>query len=220
MMEDILTGKTQVHLVVDEVSKLLVHQKMLPALQGLREAATSSGFSLEIASAFRGLDAQLAIWNAKALGLRPLLDDKGEVLDFKTLSPVDIIYAILRWSALPGASRHHWGSDFDVYDKGRIPVDYKVQLIPQEYDVGGVFGDFNLWLDKNLEKFNFFRPYAEDLGGIAPEKWHLSYAPVSNIYQSALSYELIQTTIENSNIELKDIILKELPVIYPRFINI
>ncbi|MCZ8486094.1 D-alanyl-D-alanine carboxypeptidase family protein [Vibrio lentus] len=23
--------------------------------------------------------------------------------------------AILRWSALPGASRHHWGCDFDVF---------------------------------------------------------------------------------------------------------
>ena len=25
----------------------------------------------------------------------------------------------------------------------------------------------------------FYRPYARDHGGIAPERWHLSYAPVS-----------------------------------------
>ncbi|MBC7428790.1 MAG: D-alanyl-D-alanine carboxypeptidase family protein [Bacteriovorax sp.] len=62
---------------------------------------------MEIASAFRGFDAQLSIWNAKAKGLRTLFDDQGNALDYKTLSSVEIVYAILRWSALPGASRQH-----------------------------------------------------------------------------------------------------------------
>ncbi|MBC7712273.1 MAG: M15 family metallopeptidase [Rhizobacter sp.] len=220
MNTDILTGKTQVHLVVDAYSTLLVHKKMQPALETLREEASKNGFSLEIASAFRGFDAQLSIWNAKAKGLRTLFDDQGNALDYKTLTPVEIVYAILRWTALPGASRHHWGSDFDVYDKSRMPEDYKVQLLPQECVPAGIFGDFHLWLDDNLKQHNFFRPYATDLGGIAPEKWHLSYYPVSNEYQAALSYELVHSTIESADIELKDIILNELPVIYPRFINI
>ncbi len=220
MNQNILTGKTEEHLVVDEYSKLLVHQQMLPALEALREEAKLKGFSLEIASAFRGFEAQLAIWNAKARGLRPLFDDQGVALDFQSLSPIDIVYAILRWSALPGASRHHWGTDFDVYDKSRMPADYKVQLLPSEYEAGGVFGDFNIWMNKNLNQFQFYRPYEKDTGGIAPEMWHLSYFPLSNDYQRALSYELIQSTIENADIELKDIILAELPLIYPRFINI
>lgn len=220
MNNDILTGKTVEHLVLDVHSGLLVHKQMQKPLAALREAAKINGFSLEIASAFRGFDAQLAIWNAKAQGHRPLLDDQGLALDYSSLSPTEIVYAILRWSALPGASRHHWGTDFDVYDKSHMPENYKVQLVPQETEVGGIFADFHLWLDDNLARFDFYRPYAHDLGGIAPEKWHLSYSPISHGYQAALSYELIQSTIKNADIEFKEIILEELPAIYPRFINI
>lgn len=220
MNDNILTGKTEEHLVLDEYSHLLVHHEMLPSLKSLRNEARKNGFSLEIASAFRGFEAQLSIWNAKAKGMRPLLDDQGLTLDYNNLSPIEIVYAILRWTALPGASRHHWGCDFDVYDKSRMPEGYKVQLTPQESAPDGVFGHFHLWLDDHLKKFNFYRPYQYDLGGIAPEKWHLSYFPVSSNYQTALSFELVESTIKASTIELKDIILNELPLIYPRFINI
>lgn len=219
-MKDIITGKSQTHLILDEESNLLVHKEVLASLQTMREEAAAAGFNLKLASAFRGYDQQLNIWNAKAKGLRPLLDSSGVALDYSTLSPTEIVYAILRWSALPGASRHHWGSDMDVYDSSRMPEGYKVQLVPQESQPGGVFADFHLWLDDNLKYFNFFRPYAHDLGGIAPERWHLSYAPIANEYQKALSYELLEETISSADIELKPIILKELPEIYQRFINI
>jgi LAS superfamily LD-carboxypeptidase LdcB len=219
-MKNILTGKTQEHLVLDIPSQLLMHQRVQPALATLRDAAEAAGFSLQMTSAFRGFDQQLAIWNAKAKGLRTLYNDQGVALDYNTLSPTEIVYAILRWSALPGASRHHWGTDIDVYDKSRMPEGYKVELLPQETEAGGVFADFHLWLDDNLKDHNFFRPYAHDLGGIAPEKWHISYFPISNDFQKALTFELIEETIINTDIELKSIILKELPEIYQRFINI
>ena len=144
MNNDNITGNTQDHLVLDQHSKLFVHKDMQQALNALRNQARKDGFSLEIASAFRSFESQLKIWNAKARGERILLDDQGLALDYKTLSPKEIVYAILRWSALPGASRHHWGSDFDVYDSSNMPKDYKVQLIPSEYEVGGIFSDFNL----------------------------------------------------------------------------
>lgn len=186
----------------------------------MREEASAAGFSLKIASAFRSFDQQLNIWNKKAQGLRPLLDSNGVELDYSNLTPTEIVYAILRWSALPGASRHHWGSDIDVYDNSHIPEGHKVQLVPQESGPGGIFEEFHLWLDDNLKHFNFFRPYAHDLGGIAPERWHLSYAPLANEFQKALTYELLENCILNTEIELKPIILKELPEIYQRFINI
>ncbi len=220
MIEEILTGKTEEHLTIDGISKNLIHKDMLSALQILRNEAKAFGFSLEIASAFRSFEAQLKIWNAKALGLRPLFNDQGVALDYNSLSPEEIVYSILRWSALPGASRHHWGTDFDVYDSSCLSADYKVQLLPLEYEVGGAFSEFNIWLEKNMASYGFYRPYETDQGGIAPEKWHLSFAPVSKIYQTALSYELIHSTVEAADIELKEIILRELPLIYPRFINI
>lgn len=219
-MKDIITGKTQEHLILDEESNLFVHKEVLPSLRTMRDEAAAAGFSLKLASAFRSFDQQLNIWNAKAKGLKPLLDSQGVPLDYDTLSPTEIVYAILRWSALPGASRHHWGSDMDVYDSSRMPEGYKVQLVPQESQPGGVFADFHLWLDDNLKHFRFFRPYAHDLGGIAPERWHLSYAPISNEYQKILTYELLEETISTADIELKPVILQELPEIYQRFINI
>ena len=219
-MKNILTGKTEEHLVLDEPSQLLIHHRVQPALATLRDEAQKAGFNLQMTSAFRGFDKQLSIWNAKAKGLRTLFDSNGIALDYSTLSPTEIVYAILRWSALPGASRHHWGTDMDVYDTSRMPEDYKVELLPQETEPDGVFGDFHLWLDDNLKHHNFFRPYAHDLGGIAPEKWHLSYFPISNEYQKQLTFEMVEETIINCEIELKDIILRELPEIYQRFINI
>lgn len=219
-MKLILTGQTQEHLILDEESNLMLHKEAIASLKTMREEASAAGFSLKIASAFRSFDQQLNIWNKKAQGLRPLLDSNGVELDYSNLTPTEIVYAILRWSALPGASRHHWGSDIDVYDNSHIPEGHKVQLVPQESGPGGIFEEFHLWLDDNLKHFNFFRPYAHDLGGIAPERWHLSYAPLANEFQKALTYKLLENCILNTEIELKPIILKELPEIYQRFINI
>lgn len=219
-MNVILTGKTEIHLIKDEPSQLLVNIDMLEALNGLRDAAAAEGFHLMIESAFRGFDHQLRIWNAKARGERPLFNDQGIAQDYSKLSPKEILYAILRWSALPGASRHHWGTDIDVYDQSRMPEGYKAQLLPQESLPGGVFYEFHQWLNGSLKDYDFFRPYAADLGGIAPESWHISYAPISNVYQKNLTFELIEQTILETDIELKSIILQELPEIYRRFINI
>lgn len=219
-MKDILTGKTQEHLILDQSSQCLIHKDVQTSLEKLKAQSHTAGFQLEIVSGFRSFDHQLAIWNAKAQGTRPLYDDIGNLLDFKTLSPREVLYFILRWSALPGASRHHWGTDFDVVDKKAITEGYKVQLTPQETSPEGIFGPFHLWLDQHLNQTDFFRPYASDNGGIAPEKWHLSYAPLSDQFQKALSFELIQETISNANIELKALILQELPEIYQRFIDI
>lgn len=219
-MKDILTGKTKRHLILDPQSGLLVHNEMLDSLNRIRDDASLAGFQLAMTSAFRSFEDQLKIWNAKARGEKILYNDKSIPLDYQSLTKKEILYAILRWSALPGASRHHWGSDFDVYDHNAITLDYKVLLLPEETAPQGIFGSFHLWLDQNLDRYNFFRPYSIDTGGIAPERWHLSYAPISSTYQASLSFELIEETIKNSDIELKEIILEELPEIYRRFINI
>ncbi len=220
LLELVLIGKTQQHLILDEISGKLIHHEMKNDFTKLREQARVAGFSLSIASSFRSFEDQLKIWNAKARGERPVLSSTGDVIEISTLSKRELIYAILRWSALPGASRHHWGSDFDVFDSSALPDNYKVKLTPDETDDGGVFAAFHLWLDDNLAKYSFFRPYAIDTNGIAPERWHLSYFPLADNFQKNLSYELIESTIMNSDIDLKETLLNELPEIYSRFINI
>ena len=216
----ILTGQSEEHLTQDFLTQKFIHKEMVLALDALRNDALSAGFSLAIASSFRSFEAQLKIWNAKARGERVLLDSHGVALDFSLLSKKELIHAILRWSALPGASRHHWGTDFDVFDANALVEGYKVQLTTAETEGEGLFAPFHLWLDGSLEKHGFYRPYSDDRGGIAPEKWHLSFRKIANEYEREFTYELLEQTIINADIELKDIILEELPEIFRRYVQL
>jgi LAS superfamily LD-carboxypeptidase LdcB len=166
-----------------------LHVEVIPPFLSLQAAASEAGFELQIVSGFRGFERQLAIWNGKANGSRPVLDKQSHIIDMSLLSDTDKALAIMRWSALPGCSRHHWGTDFDIYDAAAVSVDYEVQLTPEEVSSGGVFAPMHDWLDDYLASSlsGFFRPYAEDNGGIAPERWHLSYAPVANRYEVVFS---------------------------------
>ena len=68
-------------------------------------------------SSFRDFARQLQIWNGKFSGERPMFDAGGRPARRGALSPRERIDAILLWSALPGASRHHWGTDLDLIDR-------------------------------------------------------------------------------------------------------
>ena len=65
------------------------------------------------------------------------------------------------FSALPGASRHHWGTDFDFYDKAAITNKYQIRLQQDEYSEGGRFAALTAWLDDNMAQFGFYKPYDE-----------------------------------------------------------
>lgn len=166
-----------------------VHADVVEPFLALQSAAQDAGFDLQIISGFRGFERQLTIWNAKASGARPVLDGQSQPVDMTQLSDTEKALAIMRWSALPGCSRHHWGTDIDVYDAAAVAPDYQVQLVPEEVDRGGVFAPLHDWLDIwfRQQPGGFFRPYAFDRGGIAPERWHLSYAPVAQRYESAFA---------------------------------
>jgi hypothetical protein len=118
---------------------------------------------------------------------------------------------------VPGGSRHHWGSDIDVIDAAAVPVDYKVRLTPDEYLQDGVFARLSAWLDTNMGRFGFFRPYATDRGGVSPEPWHLSYAPVSVPALEAFSLSMLRQVIDASSIAGRPHVLARLPEIYTRF---
>jgi LAS superfamily LD-carboxypeptidase LdcB len=183
-----------------------LHQDVVAPFQLLQAAARQAGFDMQVVSGFRNFDRQLAIWNAKASGARAVLDEDSNVIDMKGLSDNDKALAIMRWSALPGCSRHHWGTDFDIYDAAAVPTDYEVQLIPREVDAGGVFAPMHDWLDRYLEqgRSGFFRPYAQDRGGIAPERWHLSYAPVAARYEAGFSLPTLFALWRERQMELVD----------------
>lgn len=191
------------------------------AFERLQLRAADSGIALAMASGYRCFERQLSIWNRKVRGQLPVLDHQGQALEISSLSDIEKIFAILRWSALPGASRHHWGTDCDVYDKAAISPDYSLQLTQQEAD--GQFANLHRWLDLQIESHQaegFFRPYDADRGGIAPEPWHLSYEPLAQTCQQSFSIFHLAEILQTADMALKDVVLENLPDIYQRFIRL
>lgn len=198
-----------------------VHRNIVQPWRQLAAAARAEGFELAIASGYRNYQRQLAIWNGKASGARAVLDDQGQPLDLAALDDWQKVQAILRWSALPGASRHHWGSDIDVYDRAAVPDDYALQLTAAEAADSGPFGALHRWLDERIAAdaaFGFFRPYATDRGGIAPERWHLSYAPLAVRCQCKLRPEALWNELSAPDFALRATVAQYWPTIFARYV--
>lgn len=191
---DQLTGVDEGHLVEVPGGHRLC-PTVAEAFAALQSDAADAGFDLRIASGFRSFERQRAIWNAKAGGARPVHDDRGRPVDMPRLAATDQLRAILRFSALPGASRHHWGTDLDVYDAAAVAADYRVQLTPDEVADNGVFGQLHRWLDRRMAtgcSHGFYRPYGVDRGGVAPERWHLSHAGSARDCEARLGAGLLR----------------------------
>jgi LAS superfamily LD-carboxypeptidase LdcB len=221
----ILVGQDETHLCSAEDAEWLtvsVHREVVDPFRELASAAAGAGFDLAILSGFRSFDKQLSIWNRKARGELAVFDSDARALDITSLSDRELVFSILRWSALPGASRHHWGTDLDVYDAAAKPAGYEIELIPSEYQSGGMFAPLSHWLDERIANgsaFGFFRPYDRDRNGVAPERWHLSYAPLASVYARMLSLALFRRTIESADMMLKDVVLAHLDEIVARFVT-
>ena len=205
-----LTGRSRTHIEQLEEPRVALHRDVVQPFLALRAKAAEQGIDLTPFSAFRDFGAQAEIWNKKFRGERPLYDRDGNVRDHASLSAPQIVDAILVWSAVPGASRHHWGTDIDVYDRAAMPEGYRVQLLPEEYAAGGVFERLGNWLNDNLQQSGFFRPYDADRGGVYPEPWHISYAPIADAALTALTLDVIATALHDENILGKDLILQRL----------
>ena len=198
-----------------------VHRDIVEPWLELVAAARASGFDLAVASGYRNYQRQLSIWNAKAGGARAVLDERGEEIDLGAADEWQKVQAILRFSALPGASRHHWGTDIDVFDRAAVPVDYALQLTVAEAADTGPFGALHRWLDERIAAnaaWGFFRPYATDRGGIAAERWHLSYAPLAARYQRQLKADALWVEINAPSLALRDTVAAHWQTIFARYV--
>jgi|TARA_B100001059_G_scaffold8899_1_gene7323 LAS superfamily LD-carboxypeptidase LdcB len=163
------------------------------AFDRLTKRAAAAGFDLRVASAFRDYDRQTKIINQKWTGARPVKDVLGLPLLREQVSDLQWLEAILRFSALPGTSRHHWGTDLDIWDAAAVCGDYQPALEPPEYEQGGVFAEMTFWLDALIiadDAEGFYKPYDTDYGGVAPEAWHISYRPVASALQKQQQVDL------------------------------
>lgn len=212
-----LTGRARTHVVELLQPRCVLHYEAAASFLAMRDAAADDGIDLAARSGFRDFDTQMLIWNRKWAGEKPLYDRNNQLIERNTLADSEAVDAILCWSAIPGGSRHHWGSDIDVIDAATVPEGYTVQLVPSEYASDGIFCRLSAWLDANMSRFGFFRPYRMDRGGVSPEPWHLSYAPVSVPALESLSLSMLRQVIDASPIAGKPHVLSRLPEIYTRF---
>lgn len=201
----------------DPEKKYLLHADMLVDWQTMIDAAAADGLRIVVLSGFRDFARQTLIWNEKFKGLRPVHDDAGHSLPRNEFSDAAWLEKILRYSALPGLSRHHWGSDIDVFDGVSLQKGHRPKLQVSEFCGEGPCAELDHWLHQRCGEFGFFRPYARDLGGVAPEPWHLSYAPVAVPALQQLDLRALAALITDTEIEAKALILAQLPHIFQRY---
>jgi LAS superfamily LD-carboxypeptidase LdcB len=189
------------------------------AFLSMQRAAMKDNVDISIASSYRDFERQKLIWNDKWEGLRPLYSPNGELLNTQALTAYEKLHGILTWSALPGGSRHHWGSDLDVYDRPSIEnTGQTLQLIPEEYQNSGPCFALSCWLKRFAADFGFYLPYEKYTGGVSIEPWHLSYHPVAQEIQTLLSCNALYDFLKNQDFAGKEFVLSELPAIYHRYI--
>lgn len=224
---DQLLGLDDRHVIAVESSWCLgecrLHPDAIAALGQLRADAAAAGFDLRIVSGYRSFARQAAIWNAKAAGLRPVLDEFERPIDVSSLDDATRVRAILRWSALPGASRHHWGSDMDVVDAARLESGRPLELLVADTHGDGIFAPLHRWLDERVAKgraWGFFRPYTGSGCAVAREPWHLSHAPLAWECQHRLDASSLATACRQAHLALHETIVSMIGAILRDYVQV
>jgi LAS superfamily LD-carboxypeptidase LdcB len=169
-------------------------------------------------SSFRDFERQVTIWNSKFRGERTVYDAAGAPLAILEMAPPERVDAILLWSAVPGASRHHWGTDIDLIDRAAIDLGYQVELRDAEYAADGPFARLAEWLSRNAAKHGFFQPFRGALSGVAAEPWHFSYAAVAEPARRSLTASILREALTASSLEGKEFVLSRLAELHDRFV--
>lgn len=218
MNDSELTGQIRTHIADVSEPDCALHAHVVAPFMNLRRAALVDGFDLVPQSSFRDFSRQLTIWNAKFCGEKPMADASGRPIDVSELAPLQRIEAILLWSALPGASRHHWGTDIDLIDRRATAPGYRVGLTPEEFAPGGPYAALAGWLEANAARFGFFRPFRGVLSGVQAEPWHFSFAPVAENARRALSPAVLHQAIAAAPLLGKEQVLARLDELHARYV--
>ncbi|HRS53973.1 MAG TPA: M15 family metallopeptidase [Bacteroidales bacterium] len=150
---------------------VFIRKPVWEAYKKMADDAAKEGIKLVILSGTRTFERQKEIWESKWTGNKKV---NGKNLSIEILDPVEKAITILKYTAMPGTSRHHWGTDVDLNS-----------LNPSYFKSG--YGKKILeWLEKNAYKYGFCQPYTEKNNqrplGHEEECWHWSYIPLSSKY--------------------------------------
>ncbi len=154
---------------------MVLRKETLEAFKKMFEAAEKDGITLKIISATRNFDKQKEIW-----------EGKWERFAKDAPASKDRALKILEYSAMPGASRHHWGTDIDLND-----------LNNPSFEKNGRFEKAYAWLAAHAHEYGFCQPYtAGRTNGYKEEKWHWSYLPLSKGFLEQYKNSITDNTIK------------------------
>ena len=160
-----LTGRGELALVGNSFK---LQKEAFDAFKNMKKAALKEGITIKIVSGYRSFNRQKSIWNRKY-----------NKYTSQGLSPDAALQKIIEYSTIPGSSRHHWGTDFDIIDASvKMPEDL---LIESNFDKNGVYFNLKNWMDLNAESYGFYLVYTNAINrkGFKYEPWHYTYKPLS-----------------------------------------
>lgn len=134
----------------------------------MANSAQKDGIMLKAVSGFRSFFRQKLIWEAKWTGKRKV---EGLNLRKAQMPNEQKAVLIMRYSSMPGTSRHHWGTDLDI------------NSVDEAYFNSPEGSRTYAWLTLNAPKFGFCQVYhqkqSSGRSGYEEEKWHWTYLPLS-----------------------------------------
>lgn len=137
-----------------------LHKEAYTAYNKMKKAAAEEGIFLNLKSAGRSFYYQKQIWERKFAACTPLTNDT-----------VACIRDILEYSAMPGTSRHHWGTEIDLNN------------LSFAYFENGYGKKVNDWLQMHASDYGYCQVYDNQAFshrlGYNYEPWHYSYIPLS-----------------------------------------
>ncbi len=142
-----------------------LRKEVADAFIQMAKAAKKDGIRLRVVSATRTYLEQKRLWTDKWVG-RKIVGGKNFS---KIANHLKRAESILRYSSMPGSSRHHWGTDLDL------------NRISGRYFREGKGLKVYRWMQANAHKFGFCQPYDRKSEsrkfGYAEERWHWSHRP-------------------------------------------
>lgn len=147
---------------------IYLRKEVSEAFSKMATKALLDGIELNITSGTRNFDYQKELWNKKWAGVT-FVD--GKDLSKSIPDGVERFIKILEYSAPPGTSRHHWGTEIDISSVN--PKFFETEDGKKVYT----------WLRLNSLLFGFCQTYnLKDTNrptGYNEEKWHWSYLPLA-----------------------------------------
>jgi hypothetical protein len=150
-----------------------LHKDVLEPFLAMYEAAAKERIDLKIISAHRTFHVQNWLWNQKY---------------YKSNNPSETARNVLKYTAMPGTSRHHWGTDIDMLSTN---LDY--------FETTEGKKAYN-WLLENAPKYGFCQVYTAGRDkGYNEEKWHWSFLPVAKKFQEQYKKKITYSDLSGFN---------------------